>query len=235
MKVAVIDLARRGSVEADVDALVDAVERACAAGAGVIVTPAPAWFTVASVREARASARILAACRDAHFLGVPSGHAEFDAPFGEDRRGATFERTPLGMTASLWGDGCLDPDNARELMAAAPDALVLRPGSESELQAEAMIERALALSESVAGLVIVAEPHGAAVGEPGHGGSVIAALGELLAEAVGDEDVLIAELEVVPVPAPEPRDPPPGLPPILAQRLSRHRGERVSVGYPADV
>ena len=235
MRIAAIDLTRRESIDADFVALGDASARACAAGAEVVVVPAPVWFAQAGVSQPDALARLQAACPDVLFIGAPAENADSAPEPGDRRAGVKFERTPLGMTASLSGDECLDEGIAQDIAVAAPDALVLRPASESELQAEAMIERALAFSESVAGLVIVAEANGAPVGEPGHGGSAIAVLGELVAEAVGDEDVLVADLSVLPVPPPEPREPLPVLPPILAQRRAYHRGERVQVSYPAEL
>ena len=157
------------------------------------------------------------------------------APAGDDLdRGIDLVRTPLGMTAALSGDDCLDPLVARELSAALPDAIIMRPDSESDLQAEAVLERALGLSEAASGLVLVAETDGGADGEPGHGGSAIVALGEVSAEAEAGDDVLVAELRV-PVGQPDVRLPVPDLPPILAQRLAIHRGERVEVDYPADL
>ncbi|MHB1340787.1 MAG: hypothetical protein ACYC77_02080 [Coriobacteriia bacterium] len=140
----------------------------------------------------------------------------------------------LGSVVMLEGDAALDPVEHARVLAGAPDVLVLAPGAESELQAEAVLELALALSTAVAGLVVVLEHAGADAGEPGHGGSAIVVLGEVVAEALGDDDVLIAEVPV-PVPSPEPRSPLPQLPTILAQRLAHHRGEKLPTDYPADL
>ncbi|TPW09022.1 MAG: hypothetical protein FD127_4274, partial [Acidimicrobiaceae bacterium] len=114
-----------------------------------------------------------------------------------------------------------------------PDVLVLAPASESDLQAEAAIEVAIGLSISVAGLVIVLDSSGAEPGTPGHGGSAIVLLGEVAAEALLEDDALIAQIPV-PVPQPKPRAPLPAVPPLLLQRLAHHRGERVAFDYPAD-
>lgn len=161
------------------------------------------------------------------------------APAGVDvllSRGASTgpEEPRLGRVVVLEGDDAIDVDTIRDRTATGCDTLVLCPESESDLQAEAVLELALGLSESVAGLVVVLEDAGAEPGHPGHGGSAIVLLGEVLAEAVSDADVLEADVPE-PVPSPVPREPVPGLPPILAQRLAHHRGERPEVGYLADV
>ena len=83
--------------------------------------------------------------------------------------------------------------------------------------------------------MVVADSVGAEAGEPGHGGSSIILLGEVLAEAMGqDGDVLFADVPE-PVPAPEPPDPVPAVPTILAQRVATHEGRRLDMGYPADL
>lgn len=139
-----------------------------------------------------------------------------------------------GSIALLVGDACVDPGVHRAVLAERPNAVVLSPRSESELQAEAVLELAIGLSLSLAGLVVVAECSGADPGEPGHGGSAIVLLGEVIAEAMAEEDVLVAEVPM-PVPQPEPAEELPSIPPILAQRLAHHRGEKVAVDYPADL
>lgn len=141
---------------------------------------------------------------------------------------------PLGRTVVVAGDAAIDPEQLRRMSLDPPDVLVLAPGSESELQAEAVIELAIGLSLSLAGLVIVADASGAEPGSPGHGSSAVVLLGEVLAEAVFDEQLLVVDVPA-PLSPPEPRAPLPVLPPILAQRLANHRGERVPVDYPADL
>jgi len=106
--------------------------------------------------------------------------------------------------------------------------------SESDLQAEAILEVALALSDSMAGLVLVADTDGAEPGDPGHGGSAIIRLGEMVAEAGDGDEVLIAEV-ATPVAQPEPREALPEIPTLLAQRLATHRGKRLEVEYLADL
>jgi len=141
---------------------------------------------------------------------------------------------PFGRVVIIAGDAAIDPEQHRRLAADPPDVLVLAPGSESELQAEAVLELAIGLSVSLAPVVIIAEAAGAEPGSPGHGGSAIMMLGEVLAEAVFDDQILTADIDL-PVTAPEPRAALPALPTILAQRLAHHRGERLSVDYLADL
>jgi len=141
---------------------------------------------------------------------------------------------PFGHVVIVAGDAGIDPEQHRRLAADPPDVLVLAPGSESDLQAEAVLELAIGLSVSLAPLVIIAEASGAEPGSPGHGGSAIILLGEVLAEAVFDDQTLVADIDV-PIPAPEPRAALRALPTILAQRLANHRGERLAVDYLADL
>lgn len=141
----------------------------------------------------------------------------------------------LGTVALLHGDACMNSSVVAGTTMAKPSLLVMTPGSESDLQAEAMLELALGLSESVAGLVVIAECVGAEPGDPGHGGSAIILLGQVLAEAIGDEgDVLFADVPT-PLPAPEPPEPLPQVPTILEQRLAHHEGRKLDMGYPADL
>ncbi|MEN6429650.1 MAG: hypothetical protein ABFC80_02230 [Coriobacteriales bacterium] len=140
----------------------------------------------------------------------------------------------IGSLVRLEGDAALDHAEHARALSERPDVLVLSPGAESELQAEAVLELALGLSTSVAGLVLVTEHAGAPAGEPGHGGSAIVLLGEVVAEAVNEDDVITAEIPV-PVPAPKPRSPLPAVAPILEQRLAHHRGRRLDPDYLADL
>ncbi|TDB38717.1 MAG: hypothetical protein D9V44_03240 [Actinobacteria bacterium] len=151
-----------------------------------------------------------------------------------DAVGSTNDLDVLGRVVTLSGDAAIDPEELGKLSVLPPDVLVLTPGAESDIQAEAVLELALALSFSVAGLVIVSERSGAEPGIPGHGGSAIVLLGEVLAEAMADDDILYAEIPV-PIPPPGPRALLPAVPPILLQRLAHHRGQRLSVEYPADL
>lgn len=230
MKLAVVQHARCATATQDSEALVESTLRACSQGADVVVLPQPAWLSSAEL-QAVANAQTLAS----GYPGVTVlAGASPPAPDAAESRGVTLSRTPLGTTAALTGDECIDPLIARELAVAVPDAIILRPGSESELQAEAMLERALGFSESVAGLIVIAEADGGDIGEPGHGGSAVVVLGAMAAEAMSGDEVLAVDVSA-PVPQPEPRDPVPELVPILAQRLALHRGQRVPVDYPADL
>lgn len=139
----------------------------------------------------------------------------------------------LGSVALLTGDEVFDAARLRSLADGSTDVLVLCPASESEIQAEGVLEYAIGLSDSVAGLVLVVENDGAEPGDPGHGGSAIVLLGEVLAEAMSGADLIEAEVRV-PVPQPVPRNPLPELPTIIAQRIAHHEGRHVPVEYPAD-
>jgi hypothetical protein len=59
--------------------------------------------------------------------------------------------------------------------------------------------------------------------------------GEVVAEAMGEEDATL-EFEVgSPVPQPEPRGLLPQIPTILSQRLANHGGTKLEPDYPADM
>lgn len=152
---------------------------------------------------------------------------------------ATLMRAPDGLDglttlALMVGDACFNEAELARVAAADPDVAIMMPRAESELQAEAALEVALALSDSLAGVIVVAEPFGAELGVPGHGGSAIIRLGEIMAEASDGADLLVASVDT-PVARPEPKEPLPAIPPILTQRLATHRGVRPDVDYPADL
>ncbi len=230
MKLTVVQHARCATATQDSEALLRSTLSACSQGADVVVLPQPAWLSSADV-QAIADSEALASGYPGVTVLVGSSPLALDVA---ESRGVALSHTPLGTTAALAGDECIDPLIARELAVAVPDAIILRPASESELQAEAMLERALAFSESVSGLIVVAEADGGDIGEPGHGGSAVVVLGAMAAEAMSGDEVLTVEVST-PVPQPGPRDPVPELVPILAQRFALHRGTRVPVDYPADV
>lgn len=140
----------------------------------------------------------------------------------------------VGRIAVLVGDACFDRATWERARDAGVAAAILCPLSESELQAEAALEIAIALSDSLCGLVVVAEAAGADAGDPGHGGSAIVVLGDVAAEGFGETDVVMAEL-TVPVTGPEPPESFPHLPTLLAQRVAHHKGERLNVEWPADL
>jgi predicted amidohydrolase len=114
------------------------------------------------------------------------------------------------------------------------EALVLQMDTESPLQAEALLEFALDASLSQAGLVMTACLTGEARGVKSFGGSAIIHLGEILAEAGSDEDLLIARVPV-PVALPVRRGPRPVLPPVLAQRIAVHHQTKIRPDYPATI
>ena len=140
----------------------------------------------------------------------------------------------LGAIALLVGDACMDPAELVKLAAEKPAFASLVPRSETDLQAEAVIELALQLSASLSGLVLIAECAGAQPGEAGHGGSAIVALGELVAEAGDGDDILLADV-LLPIPQPSPREQLPQIPPLLAQRFARNLGLKLTANYPADL
>lgn len=140
----------------------------------------------------------------------------------------------LGPSAVLQGDAAIDPAELARVRREQPAVLVLMPGAESELQAEGVLELAIAASVSVASVVVVAEHGGGDIGSPGHGGSAVVVAGEVVAEAFGTEDVVLADVSVPPPPV-DASAPDPEPPLILQQRLARHRGEKPDVDYLADL
>ncbi|MHB1017963.1 MAG: hypothetical protein ACYC2X_08775 [Coriobacteriia bacterium] len=139
-----------------------------------------------------------------------------------------------GVTVVLTGDDCFSPGSLRDAHAAHPGIAVLAPGAESEIQAEATLEFAIALSTSLASVVILVETDGAELGEPGHGGSAIIHLGEVVAQAMPGDAVIYADIET-PAGPPEVPGPLPQVPPLLAQRVAAHNGRKLEVDYPADL
>jgi hypothetical protein len=143
--------------------------------------------------------------------------------FSIDLPGTPDAPDGLGRAGLVTGDSCFDPAQIAGLAAEKPGLVVLSPCSQTDLQAEAMLEYAIALSDSLSGVIVLAECSGAEPLEPGHGGSAIVVLGEVLAEAFSDDAVLTADI-AVPFPQPEPREPLPAVPPLLTQRLAHNRG-----------
>lgn len=201
------------------------VATAVAKGARAIVLPAVEPGVEAEMR--RALDGVIADSDVSYLLpviGAPVRLLSLGADGSED----------AGPVAVLVGDDCFKPDSWKAALDASVKVVVMCPLAENDMQAEAALEVAIALSDSLCGLVIVAEHGGAELGEPGHGGSAVVLLGDVIAEAFGDEDVLVADV-LVPVPQPEPPEPLPQVPTILAQRLAHHGGTKLSVGYPADL
>ena len=139
----------------------------------------------------------------------------------------------VGVASLIFGDACMDPCELARVAAENPAFAVLSPRSETDLQAEAMLEYAIGLSDSLAGVIVIAECAGAEPLEVGHGGSAIILLGDVMAEALLDDDVLVVDIPL-PFPQPSPREPLPQVPPLLAQRVAHHDG-RVAIEHGPDV
>lgn len=218
MKIAVVQHTLRPAPAHDVEALVASASRAESAGAELVIVP-----------------RVAAVC-DGPLADELLRRLESDVGIGVFVCGADMDLTHAGVTrvVALVGDECMDSVSLQERAASEPDILVLAPGSESELQAEAMLELAIGLSTAVAPLVIVAEPDGAEPGEPGHGGSVIVHLGEVLAEALAGDGLLMADV-MTPIGRLGLEGQLPPIPPLLAGRIAAHHGRRPPVDYPADI
>jgi hypothetical protein len=141
----------------------------------------------------------------------------------------------LGQTALFVGDACLDYQEILTASGKKPQVAIFCPHSENDMQAEAMMELALGLSSSLAGLIIVVDSAGGEPGVAGHGGSAIVQLGEVLAEAMDEDDETLTVDVAVPIAQPEPRELLPSIPTILSGRLAQHHGEKPGVDYPADL
>lgn len=231
MRIAVVQHRLRDTPEEDARALGAAAGVASKRGAELVVMPEV--FSLGD--HGSASRELLYGLLDE----IPDGQRLLPH-IGADKPGLAFTSDPLpglealGRPAIVIGDSCLVGAEWIGVLGSAPDLVVLAPRSENDLQAEAALELAIGLSESVCGLVLVCEPTGAEPGDPGHGGSAIIFLGEVLGEATGGDDVLFADLEL-PLAKPEPREPLPDIPPILKQRLAHHQGLKPEVDYPADL
>lgn len=234
MRIAVVQHKLRGNAHDDAAALADSAARAARGGAELVVLP-EVFSAHSGGDEARKdlTARlesVSACCITAHAQRAPSGSGVVlalpsDPALPDD----------IGTLTLLDGDACIDEAELARAAEEKPAMAVLMPRSENDLQAEAVLELAIALSSSLAGLVVVADCVGAEPSEVGHGGSAIILLGDVLAEAVADEDVLWADV-LLPIPQPEPREPLPAIPPLLLQRLAYHHGRKLEVtAYPADV
>jgi predicted amidohydrolase len=229
MKIAVVQHRLREDAQTDAQALALAALRASQAGAEFVVMPdVPSLSSDKTAQDALYGA--LALIPGERLIPIaPADHAGV-AYFGDPLEGVE----DLGRFALFIGDAAFRGVEWLNALASVPSLAIICPRSESELQAEAALEVALSLSDSLAGLVIVAECTGAETGSPGHGGSAIIHLGKVLAEAMGDDDLIVADVNV-PVAQPEPREPLPQVPTILAQRVAVHAGQRPAVDYPAEV
>lgn len=229
MRIAVIEHRLTGDSLEDARSLGQSAIRAAEAHAEAVFLPA-----VVQPDDAQANAVLEEALRSlpATYI-IPKTASQVGRAFGGHTDSPIDER--LGKAVMLLGDACVDSAQLSAVARSRPAVLVLNPRSESELQAEAFVELAVGLSESAAGLVIVAEAVGAEPGDPGHGGSAVVLLGEVIAESVdGDGGILYAD---VPEPVPHPSAPNdvPELPTILAQRQAQHAGRKLDMGYFAEL
>lgn len=230
MRIAVIQHRLRESAAKDVEALLSAARIAADGGAELIVMP-----ELRTMESAPEDLREELHCK----MDDVAATVLFPRA-GLSAEGVCYVASPLeghealGNLGLLVGDAAFSSANWSGIVAQEPSVLVMCPRSESDLQAEATIELAIALSESLAGVVLLAECDGADAGDAGHGGSVIVVLGDIVAEASAGDDVLFGDVEL-PLRRPEPREPLPVLPTILAQRIANHHGEKLAVDYPADL
>lgn len=227
MKIAVIQHRIRPTLAEDAEGFSSSVLRACGEGARVVVCP---WVPSIAAADAAQRAEMIERferCAEGTTLLLA-----FKAP--GPAASVRIKQTPLGPTALMLGDECIRLSTYDMAEAAGARAWVLRPLSESELQAEAILEHAIAVSASHVGLVLVSEPIGADSGEIGHGSSAVLYLGDVIAEAFAADEMIMVDVDA-PVPAPEPREPLPQLSPILEQRLAVHEGRKATFGYLTDL
>ncbi len=230
MLVAALQLAEGGSAADDLAALTVGVADAVSSGAELIAVPClprladdPAGL--ANVRElvraVAGDATVVLPCAGiARGGGSAVNEESSSAPAG------------YGSLAVLCGDEALDPEVLGGLAVEGPDVLVWQVEGESALQVEAVREYAIAVSETVSSLVLVASrigPEGVAAG-----GSVIVFAGDVLAEAGDAPAVLLASVITPLLPPESPGEAPPA-PPLLVERLAAHRGTKAPVDYLADM
>ncbi len=228
MRLGVVQHRLRTTTTEDVHAMFSAVRELASRGAELVIIPCVAGIASDEVRDG-----VCAAVRDAELpcgLFGPTCYApgEWGVVDSHDRVQST------GPILALCGDTCFDPDVWKQAAELRPAIAVMSPLSESELQAEAAIEVAIGLSDSLCGLVVVAECAGAEIGAPGHGGSAVVLLGDVVTEALPGPGLLVADVEL-PIAQPEPKAPYPVVPTLLTQRLAVHAGRRPDAGYLADL
>jgi hypothetical protein len=230
VKIAVIQHRLSGTVDGDIEALQRAAATAGICGAEVVFMPEP----LSLMGDGAATDRFFAGLD-----GLPGVRLIPSTAPGVNSFAATAPPLDglegLGRIALLAGDACMTGLELVRILGDSPNVAVLAPRSENDLQAEAVMELAIGLSESLASLVVVTECAGAEPGDVGHGGSAIIYLGKVLAEAMGqDEETLYAEIEL-PLGRPEPPEPMPKIAGILSQRVAHHRGEQAPTDYPAEL
>jgi hypothetical protein len=227
--VAVLQLAPGSSTAEDLAGVGTAVAQAVAAGATLVICPClPSLLRDATaaadvrkrVREVAGAATVVLPCAGTACGGL-----------GGIEHGTGATAADVGSLAVLCGDEAIGPEILAGLAADGPDVLVWQVEGESPLQAEAIREYAIAASESVSGLVLVASLCGTEIAA---GGSAIVFAGDIVASA-GDAPELLTSDIPVPVLPPETPGALGPQPPLLAQRLAAHRGERAPVDYPADL
>ena len=222
MRFAVVQHSLRPAPARDLEALVFASVGAAVRGAETVFLP-----DVAALYEGPLCDEILRRIgEEAPELAVVVTHPD-SGLFAGDMQ-------PFGRAVLLRGDDCIDPEALVRAVAGRPGLAVLAPHSESELQAQAVLELAVGLSTSLASVIVIVEADGAEMGKPGHGGSAIVHLGQVIGEAMSGNDVLIADVET-PLGSPEAPQSLPAVPPVLLQRVAAHQGRKVDVGYPADL
>ncbi len=225
LRLAVVQHRLRAHERMNLAALLAVAQEASDFGAGVIVCP--------SIPGLGHNARIYQAFIENMRMYAPGSLVLTMLLSSGREEGPALVTTPLGRTLTLVGDACIDPTAYDRVDELAPEAMIWQLDPESTLQAEALLETALDASLSLAGLVVIAATTGKARGTAGFGGAAIVHLGEILAEAGDDEEIVTADVPV-PVALPDRRGPRPQLPPILAQRLAVHGGTRAPVDYPTD-
>ncbi len=225
MRVAVAQHLLRTHERMELAALLSVTERAADEGAQVLAYPCvpglgnnPALMEafIGNVAERAPGLSIIAPC-------AGTGQGE----------GLPVTVSPLGPTLVLAGDRCIDPERFEEIAGLGLSVLVWQVDSESDLEAEAILELALDASVSLAPLVIVAAYTGSGRGLASHGTSALVHMGEILEEAGGSEDLLVADVPT-PLRRPDGRPSLPVPPPVLAQRLALHRGERPPATHPSE-
>lgn len=210
----------------DLAALLSLSEQAEDEGADVIVYPCVPGLGYASGLMTAFAANVVERAPQVSIV----------APCAARSREGTLVPVPtrLGSTLVLAGDECIDATLFPEIEGLGLEALVWQMGTESPIQAEALLELALDASLSQAGLVLTACLYGEARGVSSCGGSAIVYLGEILAEAGEGEDLLLADVPV-PVALPERRGRRAVPAPVLQQRLAAHHGRKLKPEYPATI
>ena len=223
MRISTIQAAREATDAAQTAAIVRAVAEAVARGAELVAAPCALSLS----RDPDSLAGTNAAIRDV------AGEATVITPCSGMMCGGTRTNaaSAVGSVAVLCGDEALDAGALATLAHERPDILVWQVEGESALQAEAIREHAISVSETVASLVLVASM--CCAGEV-VGATAIIYGGEVLAEA--DESPAVLTVDVTtPLAPPDRHGEIPTVSPILAQRLAVHEGHRAPVDYPADL